>query len=272
MKVAIYIKNERLSGDPRLEQFISALDGAGVENYMLRGGYIEEGTSLSVALGGDGTFLSCADLTCRSGVPVLGVNLGRVGFLTENNPEDAVKAIAEGTWFVEDLSILDVRAPEVPHKEHFAINEVSVHRDGAAMLGVEVSVNSCTLPTYWADGLIVATSSGSTAYALSAGGPIIVPGSRVLEIVPIAPHNLNVRPLVVPDNSIVELRFHSRDGKVRLGMDNRGYELDADSVVKVSLAQYSLKRARLEGANFVKALTGKLFWGEDLRNSGRGGE
>ena len=148
----------------------------------------------------------------------------------------------------------------------YALNEITVHRTGAAMLGVDVDLDGVRLPTYWADGLVVSTSSGSTAYSLSVGGPIVLPESRVLIISPIAPHNLNIRPLVVPDTSVLTLRMHSRDGSFTLTADNRAVDVAENIVVEVSVAQFSLKRVRLNRSNFIKALTEKLFWGEDVRN------
>jgi NAD+ kinase len=151
-------------------------------------------------------------------------------------------------------------------QEMYALNEVTVHRNGAAMLSVEVSLDGVTLPTYWADGLIVSTSSGSTAYSLSAGGPIVLPDAKVLIITPIAPHNLNVRPLIVPDNTEISLKVSSRDRKVVFTADNRSEKVSQGSVVKISLARFSLKRVRLNKYDFINALTEKLYWGEDVRN------
>ena len=148
----------------------------------------------------------------------------------------------------------------------YALNEFTVHRSGAAMLGVEVVLDGVQLPTYWADGLIISTSSGSTAYSLSAGGPIALPESKVLIISPIAPHNLNVRPLVVPDSTHITLRMHSRDENVIFTADNRTVQIPAETEVKIAVAQFSLKRVRLNRSNFIDALTEKLFWGEDVRN------
>lgn len=134
------------------------------------------------------------------------------------------------------------------------------------MLGVDAVISGSVLPTYWADGLIVATGLGSTAYSLSAGGPIAFPDSRVLLVTPIAPHNLNVRPLIIPDTSSIELSFRSRDPKLVLSADNVNFVMAGDSRVDVSVAQFSLKRARLRNTGFVDALTTKLYWGEDMRN------
>ena len=148
----------------------------------------------------------------------------------------------------------------------YALNEMTVHRNGAAMLAVDVTIDGVALPTYWADGLIVSTSSGSTAYSLSAGGPIVLPEAKVLIITPIAPHNLNVRPLVVPDNASISLRVSSRDSNVIFTADNRSVDVPEGAVADISLAQFSLKRVRLNKSDFINALTEKLYWGEDVRN------
>ena len=133
---------------------------------------------------------------------------------------------------------------------------------------VNVTIDGNTLPTYWADGLLVATSSGSTAYSLSVGGPICMPDTKVLIIAPISPHNLNVRPLVVPDTAKITITLQSRDDAVVMTMDNKTVEIDPNWTVEVSVAQFSLKRIRLSKSEFVKALTSRLFWGEDMRNNG----
>ena len=224
-----------------------------------------------VSIGGDGTFLSAAALVGESGIPVLGMNLGRLGFLSENGPDQVADAILSGSYTVEDRSLLSAM-PSFPTGNPvvdgwpFALNEVTVHRIGAAMLGVDVDIDGAPLPTYWADGLIVATSSGSTAYSLSVGGPIVLPESRVLIISPISPHNLNVRPLIVPDTAKISIGLRSRDSSVMFTVDNRMVEADASLKLEVSVAQFSLKRVRLNGSSFINALTSKLFWGEDIRN------
>ena len=142
------------------------------------------------------------------------------------------------------------------------------HRSGVGVLGVNVTIDGNTLPTYWADGLLVATSSGSTAYSLSVGGPICMPDTKVLIIAPISPHNLNVRPLVVPDTARITISIQSRDDKAIMTMDNKTMEIDPSWTIEVAMAQFSLKRIRLSKSEFVKALTSRLFWGEDMRNNG----
>ncbi len=148
----------------------------------------------------------------------------------------------------------------------YSVNEVSLHRTGSSVLGIHVCVDGEPLPTYWADGLIVATSSGSTAYSLSVGGPICMPDTKVLIIAPIAPHNLNVRPIVVPETAKIDISFESRDGSAIMSTDNRVEQIQPDWTIHVEMAQFSLKRIRLAESGFVKALTSRLFWGEDMRN------
>ncbi len=150
----------------------------------------------------------------------------------------------------------------------YSVNEVALHRAGSAVLGIHVSIDGEPLPTYWADGLIVATSSGSTAYSLSVGGPICMPDTKVLVVAPIAPHNLNVRPIVLPETAKVDISFESRDGRATMSTDNRVVEIQPDWSIHVEMAQFSLKRIRLAQSGFVKALTSRLFWGEDMRNNG----
>lgn len=273
MRIAAYLGNTGLERDARLVSLLSSLEDAGCEVCLAdsRSG-IPGNTDFLLSVGGDGTFLSAAALVGDSGIPVLGVNLGRLGFLSENRPETVAAALLGGGYTIESRTLLgtslSMPAGNASMDDRpFALNEVTVHRYGGAMLGVDVTVDGSALPTYWADGLLVATSSGSTAYSLSVGGPIVLPESKVLIIAPIASHNLNVRPLVVPDTSNIEIGLQSRDDRVILTMDNRSAEISPDMKIGISMAQFSLKRVRLNSSDFINALTSKLFWGEDIRNS-----
>lgn len=273
MRIAAYLGNTGLERDARLVSLLSSLEDAGCEVCLAdsRSG-IPGNTDFLLSIGGDGTFLSAAALVGDSGIPVLGVNLGRLGFLSENRPETVAAALLGGEYTIESRTLLgtslSMPAGNASMDDRpFALNEVTVHRYGGAMLGVDVTVDGSALPTYWADGLLVATSSGSTAYSLSVGGPIVLPESKVLIIAPIASHNLNVRPLVVPDTSNIEIGLQSRDDRVILTMDNRSAEISPDMKIGISMAQFSLKRVRLNSSDFINALTSKLFWGEDIRNS-----
>ena len=273
MKTAVFLRNRQLAGDRRILDLKKRLSEGGCVIYDVQGreDLSREDTDMLISIGGDGTFLSSAALVGDSGIPVLGMNLGRLGFLSENGPEQVAEAVLKGGYEIEDRTLLHVEtsapagSPGVDSWP-YALNEMTVHRFGAAMLGVDVCIDGERLPTYWADGLLVATSSGSTAYSLSVGGPIVLPESRVLIVSPISPHNLNVRPLIVPDTSVITLGLHSRDSSVMFTLDNRTVEAAPCLKFRVSMAQFSLKRVRLKGSDFINALTSKLFWGEDIRN------
>lgn len=268
MRLAVYLGRGLSRSDDRVKRMVAGLQSCCHEVYFCESKVgLEEYTDVLLSVGGDGTFLSASALVAESGVPVLGVNLGRMGFLSENTPDAVVTALEKGKYLVEDRTILKVEAAFPFGYWPYAVNEVVVHRGAGSILGVDVAVNGVELPTYWADGLLVATSSGSTAYSLSVGGPIVLPDARVLIVAPIAPHNLNVRPLVVPDSSEIVLKFRSRDGYVVFSADNRMVHLSSDETVCVAKAGFPLKRMKLNHSNFISALTEKLYWGEDIRNS-----
>ena len=267
MKIGVFTKKDSLRRDPRLEALLQRLSAAGHELYsIVERSDLAPGTDMVLSVGGDGTFLSASKRVADSLVPILGVNFGRLGFLSEYSPDEVADALEKGDWTLENRTLLqaELKGADI---WPYALNEVTVHRRGAAVLGIRVSVDGNQLPTYWADGLVVATSSGSTAYSLSVGGPICMPDARVLIIAPIAPHNLNVRPLVVPDTSRIGICVESRDPQVTVTVDNRTVEVPSGTRLEVSMAQFSLRRVRLSASNFVSALTGKLFWGEDIRNT-----
>ena len=266
MKAATYFKQAALADDPRWRALADGLAAGGVELYPVSTREdIRPETDLLLSVGGDGTFLSASKRVGDSGIPVLGVNLGRLGFLSENRPEDLLEPVLRGDYIVEERTLLAVEGLGGDMYPH-ALNEMAVQRSGAAILGIRVAVDGQSLPVFWADGLLVATSSGSTAYSLSVGGPICSPEAPVLVIAPIAPHNLNVRPLVVPESAHIDISVVSRDSSVRVSLDNRTALAPPTVRLSVHVAQFSLKRIRLPESGFVKALTSKLFWGEDIRS------
>ena len=267
MKLAYYIKSASLREDARVASLLERLASGGHSLHSVHNAAeLEAGTDMLLSIGGDGTFLSAADIAVRSRIPVLGVNMGRLGFLSEYTPEEVVAALAAGEFNMENRRMLEVECDRLAAGPTLALNEVSVSRLGAAMLGVDVTIDGKPLPTYWADGLLVATSSGSTAYSLSVGGPICTPDARVVIIAPIAPHNLNVRPLVVPDSAVVELSLRSRDSEVRMTVDNRTFTVPAESRISVRPAEFCLSRVSLGRSSFMDALSGRLLWGQDVRN------
>ena len=254
MNTAVYIGKNVLVSDERLQRLMDELKQGGCNLHILSEGETLSGDhDMLLSVGGDGTYLSASSLVAQAGIPVVGVNLGRLGFLSENRPEDVAQAILSGDYTVENRLMLqtDVVTGEKSIDDWpYALNEMSVRRGGPAMLAVEVSVDGVQLPTYWADGLL-----------------IVLPESKVLIISPIAPHNLNVRPLVVPDSSEIKLKMHSRDGLFEFSADNRTAVMNESVEINISMAQFSLKRVRLNKSNFINALTEKLFWGEDVRNT-----
>ena len=274
MKIAIYTRVDSALTRGRFMRLSDKLVSSGFKLYRIRSSSdLSEDTGLVLSVGGDGTFLSTSKRVGDSGIPVLGINMGRLGFLSEYSPEEACEAILSGSYTLEDRALLETKVEgEMLDSDSsfwpYTLNEISVLRGGASILGIDVCLDGNPLPTYWADGLLVSTSSGSTAYSLSVGGPICVPESKVIIIAPVAPHNLNVRPLVVPDSTVVTISMRSRDKVVAMSMDNRNVRLSSDARLEVKVAQFSLKRVRLEKSSFIKALTTKLFWGEDIRNGG----
>lgn len=269
MRLAGYIKKKGLWDDPRVREMISGLEAAGSEVYPVSSqADVRPGTDALLSLGGDGTFLSAARIAVPSSLPVLGVNLGRLGFLSECRPEDLPSALRAGEFRVEERKLLQVSAGELLPEGFwpFALNETGVSRIGASMLGVDVELDGEMLPTWWADGLLVATSTGSTAYSLSVGGPICTPDAKVFIVAPISPHNLNVRPLVVPNTSRIAISFRSREDSVALSVDNRTCRIPAGARVEVCASPCSLKRLCIGKPNFINALRTRLLWGEDVRN------
>ena len=275
MKAYVYIgvTDESVLDDGRVSGLLAEIARGGAEVHVMQPGETAlDEADILLSVGGDGTFLAASALAAPRGIPVVGVNLGRLGFLSENRPENVAKALLEGDYVVEEATVLNAVHDDDGIFEDagiwpYAFNEFTVHRTGPSILGVTVSINGTSLPTYWADGLILSTSAGSTAYSLSVGGPIVMPGAKALIITPIASHNLNIRPLIVPDTSVVRFTVHSRDGKAVFTADNRSVEIADGASVTMSMAQFSLKRVRLNSSNFINALTEKLFWGEDIRNN-----
>lgn len=269
MKIAYLIKKNSLVQNPLVTSLLDSLRSHGVDIYDVRTS-LQAGTDLLLSFGGDGTFLSAASEVCEQGVPVLGINLGRLGFLSENDVHDVLTPILEQSYDIQERSMLQVHFPGGQVPENFfpyALNEAVVRRQGTGTLALDVTLDGEALPTYWADGMLVSTSSGSTAYSLSVGGPICRPDVDAFILAPIAPHNLNLRPLVLPENSRFQICGTDRKGALlALSLDNRDYVIKSGTVVEITSAPFKLKRAVLGGSNFIKALREKLLWGEDVRN------
>jgi NAD+ kinase len=228
-------------------------------------------TKFVISCGGDGTMLDTVKFVRDSQIPILGINLGRLGFLasTSNTEIDfAIESLNKDAFLLDPRTLihLDSSIPifdEVP----FALNEFSIHRkDSSSLIKIHTYLNGEFLCTYWADGLIVATPTGSTGYSLSCGGPIIFPQANSFVITPVAPHNLNVRPLIISDNSIVSFEVEGRAEKFLCTLDARSEAIDSRVSLAVKKENFAINLVRLEGQNFLHTLQTKLYWGVDRRN------
>ena len=227
---------------------------------------LPQDTGLLLSLGGDGTFLSSVPLVRGKKIPVAGINFGRLGFLTTSGVEK-VSALLRGEFKTEKRPLLKMDYSGTPEGFYpYALNEFSIQRKGPAVLELNIKVNGAPIPRYMADGVLIASATGSTAYSMSAGGPIVMPGCRVLIIVPVAPHNLNIRPLVVSDTSTIEVSFSTRYKDAALSADNRSFSFPDGATAKFSSSQTCLELVSADN-DFIQALSQKLYWGADWRNA-----
>jgi NAD+ kinase len=201
---------------------------------------------------------------------VLGVNIGRLGFLSCISPEnlaESLESLYGGRYDIEERMLLKVETPgRLFEGPDVALNEVRIYKNGGSLITIHVRVNDEFLSAYWADGLLLSTPTGSTAYNLSVGGPIVVPESRSVILSPIAPHNLTVRPLVLPDTAVLKLSVDTRDPRFQLALDSCSVDLEVDTTVIVRRAEATLKMVRIENISFYSTLRNKLMWGADKRN------
>jgi len=225
------------------------------------------------SIGGDGTILKSVTFVRDLGIPIVGINSGRLGFLATIQKEKITKSIQDilqGNFSVSERSLLSIETdPENSQLQplNFALNEIAVNRKNTtSMIKVETLVNGEFLNSYWSDGLIVATPTGSTGYSLSCGGPVIDPSTNSLVITPIAPHNLNARPLVIPDNCVITLKVSGREESYLVSLDSRIATLDNETVITIKKSPFTIKLVQLLDDSFVKTLRKKLLWGEDKRN------
>jgi len=226
---------------------------------------------LALSIGGDGTFLNTAARIGRKNIPILGVNTGRLGFLTDVPSEEilsALDAILSSKFEVEERTLLFVETSDGLSFDYpYALNEVSVlKQDSSSMISVNASVNGEMVHTYQADGLLVSTPTGSTAYSMSVGGPLVVPQAQNFILSPVASHSLNVRPLIVPDTWIIELEVHSRSHCFLVAIDGRSKVLEQATKLKITKADYTIKIVKQLNHTFFDTLKNKLMWGVDKRN------
>lgn len=234
---------------------------------------LDEGYSMFISIGGDGTMLRAATYVRDKNIPVLGINAGRLGFLAtvqQENIENLLPLIFENTYKISprtlmslDFEGMDKNADELD----YALNEITVSRkDTTSMITIETKLNGDYLNAYWADGLIISTPTGSTGYSLSCGGPVLMPEVNSFVITPIAPHNLNARPLVIPDDTEIQLKVTGREQQHLISLDSRIITVDVETVLHIKKTGFKINLVEFPDEKFLKTLRKKLLWGEDKRN------
>lgn len=227
---------------------------------------------LFFSIGGDGTILKTVTYIRDLNIPIVGINTGRLGFLAtikKQEIQDSIEKILAGKYTLSERSLLQVTIDDIEifNDINFALNEIVVSRKNTtSMISISTKLNGESLTNYWADGLIVSTPTGSTGYSLSCGGPVITPHTSSLILTPIAPHNLNARPLVIPDNTEITLKVSGREKQHLISLDSRIATLNNETTITLKKAPFTISLIHLEGKSFLKTLREKLLWGEDKRN------
>ena len=234
---------------------------------------LNNGFDMLVCIGGDGTMLKAATLVRSKNIPILGINAGRLGFLAtvqQENIENLLPLIFQNKFKISPRTLLSLNytgiSPEVDELD-FALNEITVSRkDTTSMITIDTKLNGDHLNSYWADGLIISTPTGSTGYSLRCGGPVLMPDVNSLVITPIAPHNLNARPLVIPDDTEIELCVSSREQQHLISLDSRIISVDVETVLHIKKTSFKINLVEFPQEKFLDTLRKKLLWGEDKRN------
>lgn len=292
MRIAIYSRGIANNQLPDIIKLLDELDAEGVEpvfyqdffnqfysaidiktKYSTFNAYddLDESIDCLMSLGGDGTLLDTVTLVRDKGTPVLGINYGRLGFLANIGREElnaAIAALVNRTFVLDHRTLIHLDA-NIPlfGKVPYALNEFSLHKkDTSPMIKIHTYLNGEFLNTYWADGLIVSTPTGSTGYNLSCGGPVVFPDSGSFVITPVSPHNLNIRPIVVPDNNIISFEVEGRTDGFLCTLDSRREVVSKEIQLAVRKEQFGINLIRLNENNFLQTLRNKLSWGLDKRN------
>ncbi len=291
MKLAIFGKQFDQKAAPFVKQLLQELEDKQIDvvvwepfikklnDYGLRSDYntfckhqeIKDNTDFLISIGGDGTLLDSTILVRDSGIPIVGINIGRLGFLANIGKEEialAINALMTNSYTIDERALLNVKTnPDIGLNLDFALNEITVSRkDTTSMVTVHAYINDIYLNSYWADGLIIATPTGSTGYSLSCGGPIIMPGSENFTITPIAPHNLNVRPFVISDKHKLKLKVEGRENQFLVSLDSRINTIDSSVEILVQKENFKIKLVQINDQDFPTTLRNKLHWGYDKRN------
>jgi NAD+ kinase len=294
MKVAIYGKYYLNSTEPIIKDIFVFFNTNGVEliiefeflkilhekniiqkQYKTFSSHAELDSSFDmlISIGGDGTILRAAALVRNSGVPILGINAGRLGFLAtvqKENISEFMQFIIEKKYTLSKRTLLSLTCSptnDAVENLNFALNEISVSRkDTTSMITIETYLNNEFLNSYWADGLIIATPTGSTGYSMSCGGPILTPDVKSFVVTPIAPHNLNARPLVIPDDTEIRLKVSGREENYLVSLDSRITSVQNETILTIKKTAFQINMVEIPEETFLKTLRNKLFWGEDRRN------
>ncbi|MCO7185296.1 MULTISPECIES: NAD kinase [Tenacibaculum] len=224
-------------------------------------------------IGGDGTILRAVTYIRDLDIPIMGINTGRLGFLAtiqKDQIEEAINLMLKKEYTLQERSLLQIETSPTTEdfsELNFALNEVTIaRRNTTSMIGIKTSLNEEYLTNYWADGLIIATPTGSTGYSLSCDGPVILPNSKSFVITPIAPHNLNARPMVIPDNTDILLEVSAREKDFLISLDSRITTVSLGTEIKIQKAPFTIKSILPKNQSYLNTLRGKLLWGEDIRN------
>lgn len=293
MKIALYGLTVNPDFKDELARLLELLKEKQIENFVYRpfleyiqqecdlfpevAGVFENGEDLPAdvsyifSLGGDGTLLKSFTVAQKISIPLVGINSGRLGFLSDisrDEIESALDNIISGNIIIDERAVLELEIVHNDHSDfHYALNEITVTKlDSSSMINIHTLINNEFLNTYWADGLIVATPTGSTAYSLSVGGPILTPDSQNFVISPIAPHHLTVRPIVVPDHNLITLRVEGRGLHFLTSVDSQSEAIYFSVLLLIRKASFNVKTVRLKDHNFFSTLRNKLMWGVDKRN------
>jgi NAD+ kinase len=293
-KVAIYGQSYSISAEKEIQILLKVLEENNIVSFIEKKFYdlLIEGNILDkkyptfshfsdlnssfetvFTLGGDGTILRAVTYIRDLSIPILGINTGRLGFLATINKKtirESINLILKGEYSIQERSLLEVQtSPKTDELSelNFALNEVTIARKNTtSMIGVKTSLNNEYLTNYWADGLIIATPTGSTGYSLSCNGPVISPDSKNLIITPIAPHNLNARPMVISDETSIQLTIDSREKDFLISLDSRITSVSKNTQIFLKKAPFTIKSIIPNNQSFLQTLRSKLLWGEDTRN------
>jgi NAD+ kinase len=233
---------------------------------------LDSSFDILISIGGDGTILRATTFVRDSGIPILGINAGRLGFLAKVQKENIasfLQIVLEKKYTISERTLLtlDCSSNETAIDINFAMNEVSINRkDTTSMITIETYLNGEYLNSYWSDGLIIATPTGSTGYSMSCGGPILMPDVKALTITPIAPHNLTARPLVIPDNTEIKLKVSGREEQYLVSLDSRITYINNNTELTIKKTPFQINMVEIPEETFLKTLRNKLLWGEDKRN------